>query len=225
MQISRRIEAGVPQGSVLGPLLWNVTYDKVLRARMENGCRLLAYADDTLIVSTGESVESARRRMMLQVARTTKNIKDLKLEISASKTEIVVFTPNKRPPPTIEITIDCQRVLSKRSMKYLGVIMDDKLSFTEHMDYVHNKVTKITRSLWRLLPNLHGPIERRRRLYANVLSSIILYAAPVWAHKAIIKGKVHAELKEMHRMVALRVIAAYRTVSLDAVAILARIPP
>lgn len=223
--VTRTIEAGVPQGSVLGPLLWNITFDKVLKARMENGCRLLAYADDTLIISTGESVESARRRMALQVARTSKNIKDLKLEIAASKTEIVVFTPKRKSSPIIEITINRQRISSKKTMKYLGVIMDEKLTFSDHMEYVSNKVNKITRALWRLMPNLHGPTERRRRLYANVLSSIILYAAPVWAHKGLIKGRVHSDLKEMHRATALRVIAAYRTVSQDAAAILSRIPP
>lgn len=224
-QVTRKIETGVPQGSVLGPLLWNITFDKVLKAKMENGCSLLAYADDTLIISTGESIESARRRMALQAARTAKNIKDLKLEIAASKTETVVFTPKKIPPPIIEITIDRQRISSKRTMKYLGVVMDDKLTFSDHMEYVSNKVRKITRSLWRLMPNLHGPTERQRRLYANVLSSVILYAAPVWAHRATIKGRVHSDLKEMHRAIALRVIAAYRTVSQDAAAILSRIPP
>lgn len=224
-KIVRNIEAGVPQGSVLGPLLWNITFDKILRARVENGCRIIAYADDTLIIATGESPASAKRRMSFQLARTCKNIKDLHLEVSAPKTEIIVLTPNKKPSPLIELTVNRQLVQSKKSLKYLGVMMDDKLMFTEHMEYVHNKVTKVTKGLWRVMPNLHGPSERRRRLYANVLSSIILYAAPVWAHKALIKGRVHSTLKDLHRTVVLRVIAAYKTVAYDAAAIISRIPP
>lgn len=192
---------------------------------MENGCRILAYADDTLIVATGESVEGAKRRATRQIARTIKNIKDLHLKVSASKTEVVVFTPKRKATPRIEIIVDRQFICSEKTMKYLGVIMDGKLSFVEHMEYVSEKVTKVTRALWRLMPNLHGPTEKRRRLYANVLSSIILYAAPVWAHKANIRGSVSRSLTEMHRKVVLRVIAAYRTVALDAAALLARIPP
>lgn len=93
------------------------------------------------------------------------------------------------------------------------------------MEYVDNKVTKVTRSLWRLMPNLRGPTEKKRHLYANVLASIILYAAPVWAHRAIVKGKVQDTLRRLHRNISQRMIAAYKTVSLDATAMLSRIPP
>ncbi|EFN83627.1 RNA-directed DNA polymerase from mobile element jockey, partial [Harpegnathos saltator] len=51
------VRAGVPQGSVLGPLLWNLTYDQVLRAETVEGCTLLCYADDTFIVATADNVQ------------------------------------------------------------------------------------------------------------------------------------------------------------------------
>lgn len=224
-QMTRNMETGVPQGSVLGPLLWNITFDQVLKGTMEKGCRLLAYADDTLILATGESVERARQRANFQLASTIKKIKDLKLEVAAQKTEVVVFTPDKRIPPIIKVTIGKEMIASKRTMKYLGVMIDDKFAFQDHMDFINNKVTKIMKSLWKLMPNLHGPNERKRKLYANVLSSVVLYAAPVWAHKAAKKGKVQNSLRTMHRSIVLRVIAAYKTVAHDAAALLARIPP
>lgn len=74
------------------------------------------------------------------------------------------------------------------------------------------------------MPNLRGPTERKRQLYANVLASIILYAAPVWAHKASKKGKIQNILRKLHRNISQRVIAAYKTTSEDAAAILSRIP-
>jgi len=222
---TRIIESGVPQGSVLGPLLWNLTFDKVLQANMEKGCRLIAYADDTLILAIGSSYKIAKERAMFQIARTVNEIKNLQLEIATQKTEIVVFIPSRKAPPKLEIVINNKVIRSQRKMKYLGVIVDDKLTFKEHLEYVTDKVNKVTRALWRLMPNLHGPTERKRRLYTNVLASIILYAAPVWAHEAKKKGEVRNLLKVMHKNITQRVIAAYKTVALDAAALLTRIPP
>ncbi|KMQ86578.1 reverse transcriptase [Lasius niger] len=75
------------------------------------------------------------------------------------------------------------------------------------------------------MPNLRGPDEHRRRLFANVVLSVILYEAPIWADVFIKKSCVQPGLYRLQRTIAQRVISAYRTVSSDAALLLARLPP
>lgn len=55
--------------SVLGPFLWNIAFDSVLRLRAEEGCHTVCYADDTLLISTSNSLFQAIVNINIQIAR------------------------------------------------------------------------------------------------------------------------------------------------------------
>lgn len=225
----RAVRAGVPQGSVLGPLLWNITYDAVLRSETEDGCALTCYAYDTFITVTADNVKLAVARANLQAARTIRCIEQLGLEVAAAKTEAILFYgPRRRPSVMPEVTIGDVDVRVGDSIKCLGIMLDSKWSFTQHFEYVADKASRVARSLGRLMPNLRGPREAKRRLYATVVSSVLLYGAPVWCDSpasSTVKQRAQLPIKRVQRYTALRVIAAYRTVSYEAATILARTPP
>jgi len=79
--------------------------------------------------------------------------------------------------------------------------------------------------LTRLLPNLDGPVESRRKLYSNIIHSILLYGSPVWCRDIEVTRRLREKFQKFQRRLALRVICAYRTVSRSATLILARIIP
>lgn len=92
------------------------------------------------------------------------------------------------------------------------------------MVYIEEKVSKVTRALNGLLPNLRGPREKKRRLYASMMNSIIMYGAPIWADSTY-RRKISDGLRRIQRAIAIRVIAGYRTISADAALLLARMAP
>ena len=102
--------------------------------------------------------------------------------------------------------------------------MDGRLSFVEHLRTTSAKAIQCGANLARLMPNIGGPREAKRRLVASVVHSKLIYAAPVWA-KALQHHAIQRRLFSAQRLVALTIVSAYRTVSTSAALVLACVPP
>ena len=89
--VESSMRCGVPQGSVLGPTLWNIGYDSVLRIGLPVGCSSICYADDTLLVVRGPSFREAVVRAELGATVVVRAIERLGLKVSIKKTEAVAF--------------------------------------------------------------------------------------------------------------------------------------
>ncbi|XP_032690528.1 uncharacterized protein LOC116853507 [Odontomachus brunneus] len=117
------------------------------------------------------------------------------------------------------------RVSPRGGDKYLGLHLDGQWDFTSHFERLGPKLGRVAAALCSLLPNIGGPDNRVRRLYANTVSSIALYGAPVWAEEAGAKRRIVAILHGAQRLMANRLVKAYRTVSHTAVTALAGMIP
>ncbi|XP_025163792.1 uncharacterized protein LOC112590689 [Harpegnathos saltator] len=80
-------------------------------------------------------------------------------------------------------------------------------------------------NLGRLMPNVGGPDMKARRLHAEVLNSVAMYGAPVWAESLAASRPMQARLRRVQRGLAVRVARCYRTVSCVVATVLASMPP
>ncbi|XP_018364346.1 PREDICTED: uncharacterized protein LOC108762041 [Trachymyrmex cornetzi] len=80
-------------------------------------------------------------------------------------------------------------------------------------------------ALARITANIGGPGERRRRMYATVVMSVVLYGAPIWAQTVARNRDIIGSVRKLQRQLALRTIRGYRTISHDAAAILSGMVP
>ncbi|KAI4484972.1 hypothetical protein M0802_012906 [Mischocyttarus mexicanus] len=150
------------------------------------------------------------------------------LKVAANKTEVMAFPASafsgrRRNPPRVQVGGVFVEV--RRRLKYLGLTLDSGWSFRPHFEEVVPKMERVVRALCRLLPNLHGPCERKRRLYSNVIHSVLLYGVPVWWRAAVEDRRIRKNVGRVQRRVALRVCCAYKTVSHSAAMMLAGIIP
>lgn len=223
----RRISCGVPQGSVMGPLLWNLAYDAVLRVRLPAGIKIICYADDTLVLAEGNNFEEACRNAELGVSCVMDKVHELGLTTAPHKTEALWFhgLPRTRDPPRLSVRVGNTQIEVGQYMKYLGLTLDSRWGFEEHFSRTVPRIKKVAGALHRLLPNLGGPRDEVRRLYAGVVRSMALYGAPVWSARLSGVRRFRVMYNSMQRIIAIRIARGYRTISFEAATLLARFPP
>jgi len=216
------MSCGVPQGSVLGPDLWNLLYDDLQRIRMPEGVHLLAFADDVAVLATHQIPFVLEERLEEAYNLIDHWMTRHGLQLAADKTEAIVFT-RKRVRNEIRVTCSGFPIDSKPSIKYMGVQVDKKLIFTKHAEFAADRAAAAAKHLGYLMPNMGGPREKSRRLLTSVTTSRLLYAAPFWYDTMSANG--WKKLAAIHRRSQLRVACCYRTVSYEAAVVISGIPP
>jgi len=222
---SRRltITSGAAQGSILGPDLWNDTYDSILDMRMPEDSHLVAFADDVAAVIVARDTTKAQRKLNAVMTQVQTWLRDHGLKLAAEKTELLLLTRSHIP---LEVPLQvCGHAKStQRSAKYLGLQLDSRLNYWAQIQHAAKKASRATASLARLMANIGGPTQSKRRLLLTASNTILLYGCEVWAEalKADSRRKVYASVQ---RTAALRIASAYRTVSEAAVLVISSCIP
>jgi hypothetical protein len=216
------LSSGVPQGSVIGPTLWNILYDGLLKVRFPASVTPIAFADDIALICKASDNYRIENDLSEAAKRAHTWLSEVGLQLAAHKSEIMVIT-RRRKNNDVNITIDGTPVTSKGSLRYLGIQIDSKLNFTEHAKLTAAKASGAAKNLGRFMPNVSAATPSRRRLLGNVVHSLLLFGAPIWADRMSVKGRT--EMAKVQRKTALRVTSAYRTVSKEAALVVASMPP
>ena len=218
-----KVTGGVPQGSVLGPILWNIMYDELLKLKLPEGAELIAFADDVALLIVAKYLEEIKFLFAEIFGRIRQCLEGMGLKLAEQKTEAVLFTGRKQME-YITLQMGNHELTSLPSIRYLGVIIDARLNFKKQSEYASNKASIIRSTLSRLMPNVGGPKQARRVLLSSVITSVLMYGIVTWAD-ALKTQESRRKVASVYRLSVLRVASAYRTVSEDAVCVIAGMLP
>lgn len=182
------IEYGVPQGSVLGPILFIIYINAI--CDLDIGGQIVTYADDTCLLFSGKSWEGVFLKATKGLNLTFKCISDLGLTMNSDKTTFMKLSINKIANDDCSLIIhncnnklicsrlNCKQINQISKIRYLGIIIDNNLRWNYH---INNLVGKLRYSLYKFikLKNIL-PIETLRMIYFAFYQSICQYGLLVW---------------------------------------------
>ena len=123
------VTCGVPQGSILGPLLF-LCYINDFELSISSECKLLLYADDSAILYANKDPRVISDKLGLELEMCSKWLVDNKLSLHMGKTECTIFGSKRKLREINNFSVECNghTIKAKRSVKYLGLTLDDQLT-------------------------------------------------------------------------------------------------
>ena len=172
------VTCGVPQGSILGPLLF-ILYINNLPNVIDN-CETFLYADDTAVIASGSTEAEITNKLSNAMQSAANWLDDNKLSLNVGKTKSMFFgTSNKLSKANFsEIECKGETIGTVESFKYLGVILDNLLSFDKHTSYIRRKVFLKMKMLGRVRSFIDENLALQ--LYKSLISPHIDYGDSIY---------------------------------------------
>ena len=206
--IEKKTTRGCPQGGVLSPLLWNLVVNSLIEYLNNMGYYTQGYADDIVILILGNSFDITCQLMQNALNYVSRWCTERDLKVNPHKTNLVPFTRKRKWDGFVIPKLFDAQINMVSEVKYLGLILDQKLTWNKHVDYKINQAKKCIMTCRRMLGKNWGLSPKMMFwMYTTIVRPIITYASVIWWCK-VEQKTVKDRLGSLQRLACLCITGA-----------------
>ena len=141
------VKSGVPQGSILGPVLF-IAFTSDFAEAMHD-CKIVAYADDAAILTSAKNVKTLNIKIEKALQCAQNWYKNNGLLLNPTKTEFMILGKSMKMEVTVEDLGQTAKITSRDHLKILGVKIDERLTWMKHINQVKMRTSNVIRNIAR----------------------------------------------------------------------------
>src|SRR5277367_4148457 len=177
---SLKCNRGVPQGSALAPLLFNIYIRSLLEVIPDNVHKIL-YADDLVLIFSEEDKNNLQSIIDLTTDLLFDWSNDNYMIINTQKTKHMIFSNKKFDEMReINVTINGRVIDRVPDITYLGYVVDEQLNNKNHIDCIIKRIAPPTGALYRAKNKLD--IKNKVKIFHALINSVVIYGITIWCH-------------------------------------------